>query len=258
MLHPHESTKLNSLLGRVGWYWAISLIVTVLLAAIPTVINLLGGDDNVEHFLGDTQSYTARVDSVEPNGQCGSRVRRTRYRVEVSWVENQSTYQGSFSECGHAPPPGSSVAIWVADSGTVFGESPASTRTMSILTGAALGTIGLGLGLGLATMQRARRRLATVGYGPLSQAMPVDLVRGHRNSWRIHPHGSIPAIDKAQLMPILYSNGGSRPTNRVPRNAVGQWWFSMAQPIAGSKKQIALLQRGNERCWVQLKPRRRG
>lgn len=261
MLLPQETARVQKALGRTPLHWLFVLVLTVVLTVAPSVIYLSTEKGRVDHLLGRTEPVIAEVESVHSSGSCGRRSHRARYKIEVSWTTLDGTSRtGTYTRCGSPPQVGQMVEVWVGSGDHVEHESPTSSRLGLSITSLVLGGFAGLLGALIVTMQaRRRRRLLTDGYLGLSHAMPVELVRGPKAALRVFSTAPVPdpAIHKAGTYVILHTQYGSEPTTQLPRHGAGPWWLRLAPSATGSRKRIGLLERQQERCWIEITTKRR-
>jgi len=255
MLLPEEVAALHKAESRVPRNRVIVLIVTLLVMFIPLAV-YLPGEGHVDHLLGRDEEVMAVVDSVNTNGSC-RKPRRTRYVIEVSWTTDSGTGRDSYSQCGNPPVVGSSIPVWVGPSGNVSRNSPAYDRIglSAISLGLAIMAAGIGFAI-VIVAQRHRRRLLTAGVMPLSAPTAVEVSRGPKSAvlMRHMANPPQPPGRNTQITVVLHTRQGSPPTSRAPRDVVGTWWLYVAPPVHKTKR-TGLLYRGQERCWIDFRPR---
>lgn len=257
MLQAHESIKLTALLQRAPRHWTILTVAVLLLAAAPMGIYILADKSHGATVFGNSQSYTAEVVSSQADGQCGNRDQNTGYWVDVTWTDGNSSHQGGYLSCGASPVIGSHVTIWVTDGGGITASSPMGKMIALIVVGVVMAlTMGMAYGFTFRSLHKSREQLQAVVNGRLSSAIPVEVAFNNKSMMELRslPSASASLIDREVVHPLLYSDNGSVPVIRMPKKRAGQWSLYLTEPIAGSKKQIGLLQRNNERCWIQLSP----
>lgn len=259
MLLPQEFAKLNKSEQRVALHRSIVIVLTFIATVLPAVL-YLPTDGHLDHLLGRSEPVVAAVESVHEIGSC-SRSHRTRYRAELSWTVDGVPGNGVLERCaGSVPRAGSVLDVWVGPNDTVVVNSPTVDRVGLTATSLVMGCGTAISGLAVLHAQRQRRRqLLAVGNLGLSQPTPVQLHRGYRG--RLHIVSTapvpVPAAHGKKLALIFYSRYGSEPSIRLPRQAVGPWWLRFA-PTNDPRRQIVLLERGQERCWAQLSGRHFG
>lgn len=250
--------------ARRSPWWVLVAALAVLLTALPLALFAFGngphalGGDGAEHLLGRTEEVTAQVDAVQVDGYC-RRESRDRFRIDLSWTSGPPPGHSTYRMCGEAPAVGETVTAWVDSSGAVFLESPTEVR---------LGMGALGLGLGLATIgtgaamlvpaQRRRNRLLAAAHTPLLPPVPVLVEPYDRRhlGFRVSPAPQAAGVAPPMTaIPILYAESGRPPELSSVRKLKGPWHFR-AGPVLESGRQLGVLERGQERCWVQGRPPR--
>ncbi len=241
-------------------------VVAVLLLVLPMLMYVFAegkhslGGNRLDHLLGRTEQVTAQVDSVQTVGYCGRKSQsREQFRIELSWSAGPPPGHSAYLICNSAPVVGQSIPAWVDSGGYVQLESPTEVRL-------GMGAIGLGLGLltvgtGAAMLvpaRRQRQRLLAAADTPLLP--PVPVIAG-RNASRRRGFGFRPAPQSAGLAPpmwaiaILYAAPGHSPKITSTRQVKGAWHFR-AGLVLESGRQLGVLERGQERCWVEARPLR--
>lgn len=250
--------------ARRSRWWVLVVALAVLLTALPYGLVVFGngphalGGDGAEHLMGRTEQVTAQVDAVQVDGYC-RRESRDRFRIDLSWTAGPPPGHSAYLMCGDAPAVGESVQAWVDSGGAVFLESPTEVR---------LGMGALGLGLGLATVgtgaamlipaARRRHRLLAAANAPLLPPVPVLIEPYDRRhlGFRVSPAPQAAGVAPPMTaIPILYAATGRPPKLTSVRKLKGPWYFR-AGPVTESGRQLGVLVRGQERCWVEGRPLR--
>ena len=250
--------------ARRSRWWVLVGVLAALLTALPLGLYAFGDDphslggDNREHLLGGTEEVTAGVDSVVVDGYC-RRESRDRFRIELSWTAGPLPGHSAYLMCGEAPAVGQTLQAWVDSGGAVFLESPTEIW-------AGMGALGLGLGVAtvgtgaamLVPAQRRRRRLLAAANAPLLPPVPVLVEPYDRRhlGFRVSPAPQAAGVaPPMSAIPILYAEPGRAPELGSVRKLKGAWHFR-AGLVLESGRQLGVLERGPERCWVEGRPGR--
>ncbi|MEE6282176.1 hypothetical protein [Georgenia sunbinii] len=261
LLDPAGVAVLRRAQARPSRGMVLLAVVAVLLLALPTVVYVVAegshqlGGDRLDHLLGRTAQVTAQVDSVQEVGHCGrASESRDQFRIELSWTTGPPPGHSAFLACDRALAVGESVPAWVDADGYVQLASPTSVRLAAGGIGLGLSIFALGLGAAmLIPARQRRRRLLAAGDTLLLPAVPVVVEPYDQKTlgFRLIP---APQAAGAALpisaIPILYGAAGQQPKLSTVRKLRGTWKFR-AGPVTGVNRQLGVLERGQERCWVE-------
>ncbi len=253
--------------ARGSRWWVLVAVLAVLVLALPAVLYVVAdgkhslGGDRLEHLLGRTEQVTARVEAVQHVGYCGRPSEsREQFRIELSWTTGPPPGHGGYLACTSAPGVGESISAWVDADGYVHLESPTEVRlgVAGIGLALALAMIGTGAGI-LVPPARRRRRLLSAAGAPLLPPVPV-LAGENRSRQRGFPFRPAPPAEGVAppmwAVPVLYAARGEAPVPTSLRKLRGRWSFR-AGPVLSSGRQLGVLDRAGERCWVESRPMRR-
>lgn len=257
MLLPDEVAALQKAEARYPRNRLIVIIVALVLMCVPVAV-YLPGEGHVDHLLGRDEEVSALVESVNTSGSC-RKPRRTRYVIEVRWESSFGSGSDTYTQCGNPPTAGSSVQVWVGPSGNVSRNSPATDRIGLTAISLGIGAFAAGIGfLIIITSRRHRQRVLQAGVMTLAAPVAVEVSRGQKSAvlMRHLPPQPHPPGRNTQIGVVLYTQQGSAPTTKTPRNIAGSWWMYLAPPVHKSKRN-ALLYRGQERCWIDFTPPKR-
>lgn len=141
----------------------------VLLA--PIAIFVAAQPARASHLLGASTEVRAEILDVTDRGRCGSRQRRTEWRVQVRYTLDGVERTGAYTRCGGSPRTSTTVTVWVGPTGWIEDSSPTYDRIGSLLAGAAPAAVLLALVGGTMLRERRRRdallRLERDGLGPI-------------------------------------------------------------------------------------------
>ena len=256
MLLPDETAVLRKADGRSPRQWLAVAVVVLLLTATPPVV-FLWEKGAWDHLRGRSEPVAALVASVRPDGSCRA---SEKYRVDVVWsVDDAFPGRGSYTRCGNAPREGTHLQAWVGPNGHVNTVSPESDRFFLSVFSLFPGAAGLVFGvIALIVTGRRARRLLAWGNRELSPTVPVRLRRGYKSRLILRP--TEPTLGMAEqetdITLILYSRPGAPPVFRTWRKMTGPWQLRLTLAV-GRRKRIGLLERGQERCWIELPGHRR-
>lgn len=248
--------------ARRSRWWVLVGVLAVLLTALPLALFALGnaphslGGNGPEHLLGRTEQVTAHVDAVQVDGHCRQQ-HRERFRIELSWTAGPPPGHSSYLKCTEAPAVGERLQAWVDSDGAVFLESPAEVWAGMSAIGLGLGLVTVGTGaVMLVPAQRRRDRLLAAAGAPLLPPVPVFVEPYERRQlgFRISPAPQATVVTPPMTaIPILYAAPGRSPELTSVRKLKGPWYFR-AGPVTESGRQPGVLERGQERCWVEGRP----
>ncbi|WP_152442629.1 hypothetical protein [Nocardiopsis kunsanensis] len=256
MLLPDESAVLRKVNGRSPRQWLAVAVVVLTLTAVPPMV-FLWEKGAWDHLRGRSEPVTALVVSVRPDGSCRA---SEKYRVDVVWnVDDAVPGRGNYTRCGNAPREGTHLQTWVGPNGHVNTASPETDRFFLSVFSLCLGAAGSVFGvIALLVSGRRARRLLAVGNRELSPTVPVRLRRGYESRLFLRP--AEPTLEMAEqdtdITLILYNRPGASPVLRTWRKMTGPWQLRLT-PAVGRRKRIGLLERGQERCWIEFSGRRR-
>lgn len=253
--------------ARGSRWWVLVAALAVLLLALPAVLYVVAdgkhslGGDRLEHLLGRTEQVTARVDAVQQVGYCGRPSEsREQFRIELSWTAGPPPGHGGYLVCNSAPGVGEDIPVWVDADGYVQLESPTEVRLAVVGIGLALALVTIGTGAGiLVPPARRRRRLLSAAETPLLPPVPVLAQKNWSRQLGFPFRPAPPAEGVAPPMwavPVLYAAPGKTPVPTSIRKLRGRWYFR-AGPLLASGRQLGVLERAGERCWVECRALRR-
>ncbi|HIV57449.1 MAG TPA: hypothetical protein H9902_05770 [Candidatus Stackebrandtia faecavium] len=255
MLLPEEAAQARHYLARIPRYTLVTVLITLALAAVPTLI-YVSFDGHLDHLLGKDKQVTAMVDDVRPDGTCG-RSRNTDHRVEVSWMDDGERRSGVYYHCKNAPVRGSTIQVWAGPSGHVAIDSPATDRAGLTALSVILAGIALTIGTSALTATRNQyRQLLLQGHQPLSRPIAVELNPAGKGSIKMkHAAPDIIGTKRSRRVRVMFHRSASGKTSLSEGAGIwGTWWLQLTRTTE-RKKQIGLLTRGNERCWVYFRRR---
>jgi len=253
--------------ARGSRWWLLVAVLAVLLLALPAVLYVVAdgkhslGGDRLGHLLGRTEQVTARVDAVQHVGYCGRPSEsREQFRIELSWTAGPPPGHGGYLVCNSAPGVGENISAWVDADGYVQLESPTEVRLAVAGIGLALALVTIGTGAGiLIPPARRRRRLLLTADTPLLPPVPVLAGENRSRKLGFPFRPASPAEGVAPPMwavPVLHAAPGKAPVPTSLRKLRGQWYFR-AGPMLASGRQLGVLERAGERCWVECRALRR-
>ena len=248
--------------SRRSPWWVLVGVLAVLLTVLPLgLFAFVGGGhsqsgDGLEHLLGRTERVTAQVDAVQVDGHC-RRQSRDRFRIELSWTAGPPPGHSVYRICGDAPAVGENIRPWVDSGGAVFLDSPATARLAMGGIGLVLGiaTVGTGAAM-LVPMARRRRRLLAAASAPLLPPVPVfaEENRGGKLGFPFRPAPQVAGVAPPMWALSILSAAPGRPLKLTSRRKLTGEWHFRAGPVLDSGRQLGVLERAGERCWVEARP----
>ena len=250
--------------GRRSRWWVVVIVLAVGLTILPLSLFAFGpgphslGGDGREHLLGGTEEVTAQVDAAVVDGYC-RRQSRDRYRLELSWQSGPPPGHSAYLVCGEEFAVGDRVQVWVDSGGAVFLDTPNEARFGMGGLGLVLGIATVGVGAATLVPARGRRQqLLAAAHAPLLPPVPV-LAAPNKSRQLGFPFRPAPQVGGVAppmwAISILYAAPGQPPKLTSMRTLTGEWHFR-AGPLVESGHQFGVLERGEERCWVQARPLR--
>lgn len=256
MLLPEERQTLEPNSRRALQRWSIVVVFGALLMALPVWL-WMGQQGPREHLLGQSEEQTIELTSVERLRECSN-------RGQHRWAVEGTPTQGGGQESLHwewcAPleslNEGDIVNVWVTPSGFVAEHS--ATMNRLLFAACVIGVLVISVGFGVVGARREnglRDRVREAGGSELEDPIDVVVQQDDKRRWQIRTaDGSLLAPYDGAFQPALSYSPGSGAVFAGPP-AAGGWSLRLA-PASDQGHRIGLLVRGDERCWIQLRPGR--